>query len=599
MPKCEYCGKEVTLPFKCRYCGGYFCEDCYLPPKHDCTGIESWKATPPPSGIEWTRHKTIELEPKPKEKPIEIQIEEEQMSEDEKQLYLSLRKKFCYECGKPLSDEPTFICSQCNLSFCNEHRIHHDCIGYEKIKILPLGIKFEDIKRVCHFCGRIGEVYTCSFCGDQFCSEHKFPDDHRCKAGSSKEAYIDHGVITYISKKGKKKESPIIPEHKESIYKNQKERKSKLPIWLIVLVMVLGLAYATSQGYISIPTLQQTPISTPNLAEKIVISLKDYYFFSSKEISGVRFALIFKNENSIPVKIIIVDSRTASGLGMLSTEGGMKESIDEFTINSSRVVSREYFIPKAKLDEIKQDKLSMKLKIMSNGISQTKDVVVWFRESGKLIEGASKESDTVTGINISVPLGGGIKIIEESLKKAKEIVSSIQEELIKENSTIEDSKKAIDKINEIRKSYGRNPINFDKRAYNLALARAKDMVENEYFDHVNPKTGECAVSIRFKYGFNSNEYVAENIFGKFYGSSYKDYASYSSGIEEEAIESWMTSRGHRYNLLFPNHYAGAMACYHSACVFIGVNHDYFSDRCTTGAEGLSFWENAPKQPYEV
>jgi len=36
MPKCEYCGREVLLPFKCPYCGGLFCAEHRLPEKHEC-----------------------------------------------------------------------------------------------------------------------------------------------------------------------------------------------------------------------------------------------------------------------------------------------------------------------------------------------------------------------------------------------------------------------------------------------------------------------------------------------------------------------------------------------------------------------------------
>jgi len=39
MPKCEYCGKEVLLPFKCPYCGKNFCAEHRLPEKHNCIGL--------------------------------------------------------------------------------------------------------------------------------------------------------------------------------------------------------------------------------------------------------------------------------------------------------------------------------------------------------------------------------------------------------------------------------------------------------------------------------------------------------------------------------------------------------------------------------
>jgi hypothetical protein len=36
MPKCEQCGKEVELPFECKFCKGYFCIEHRLPESHDC-----------------------------------------------------------------------------------------------------------------------------------------------------------------------------------------------------------------------------------------------------------------------------------------------------------------------------------------------------------------------------------------------------------------------------------------------------------------------------------------------------------------------------------------------------------------------------------
>jgi hypothetical protein len=36
MPKCEQCQKEVELPFKCNFCGHYFCLEHRLPENHNC-----------------------------------------------------------------------------------------------------------------------------------------------------------------------------------------------------------------------------------------------------------------------------------------------------------------------------------------------------------------------------------------------------------------------------------------------------------------------------------------------------------------------------------------------------------------------------------
>ena len=48
MPRCDFCGKNVSLPFHCQYCGRNFCDDHRLPPNHACTGLAEWKKTPTP-----------------------------------------------------------------------------------------------------------------------------------------------------------------------------------------------------------------------------------------------------------------------------------------------------------------------------------------------------------------------------------------------------------------------------------------------------------------------------------------------------------------------------------------------------------------------
>jgi Zn-dependent protease len=42
--KCQKCQKEVFLPFKCPYCGDYFCSEHRLPENHECPRIEHARA---------------------------------------------------------------------------------------------------------------------------------------------------------------------------------------------------------------------------------------------------------------------------------------------------------------------------------------------------------------------------------------------------------------------------------------------------------------------------------------------------------------------------------------------------------------------------
>ncbi len=116
------------------------------------------------------------------------------------------------------------------------------------------------------------------------------------------------------------------------------------------------------------------------------------------------------------------------------------------------------------------------------------------------------------------------------------------------------------------------------------------MVEYHYMDHTNPITGTCPDNMKYQFGFSSNEYLAENAYG--------DNRPYYTGVEENAINVWFGSRGHRYNLLYP-HSAGAVACSNGYCVFLGLNNDRFGEGCYTGQEGTIFWNSVNRQQYEV
>jgi Zn-dependent protease len=42
--RCQKCGEEIFLPFRCPYCGGYFCAEHRLPENHECPKIEMARA---------------------------------------------------------------------------------------------------------------------------------------------------------------------------------------------------------------------------------------------------------------------------------------------------------------------------------------------------------------------------------------------------------------------------------------------------------------------------------------------------------------------------------------------------------------------------
>jgi len=102
-----------------------------------------------------------------------------------KSLYSKPRGKYCYYCGKYIRNDTIRICSKCNLSFCDEHGKPelHECKGYEQEKVLPPGIKEEDLKNMCEYelCGKISSLKECHYCGEHFCSDHIVPKKHQCE----------------------------------------------------------------------------------------------------------------------------------------------------------------------------------------------------------------------------------------------------------------------------------------------------------------------------------------------------------------------------------------------------------------------------------
>ena len=54
--KCEFCGRDESLPFVCNYCGGAFCPDHRLPEAHQCRGDLTQRRTitaPPQTTFSW------------------------------------------------------------------------------------------------------------------------------------------------------------------------------------------------------------------------------------------------------------------------------------------------------------------------------------------------------------------------------------------------------------------------------------------------------------------------------------------------------------------------------------------------------------------
>lgn len=67
MAECSYCGEKVSLPFKCKFCGKYFCPEHRLPENHDCEGLKEFKEKRAKSPEKWIYEP---FHPKYREEPV-------------------------------------------------------------------------------------------------------------------------------------------------------------------------------------------------------------------------------------------------------------------------------------------------------------------------------------------------------------------------------------------------------------------------------------------------------------------------------------------------------------------------------------------------
>jgi len=145
----------------------------------------------------------------------------------------------------------------------------------------------------------------------------------------------------------------------------------------------------------------------------------------------------------------------------------------------------------------------------------------------------------------------------------------------------DESQKAIKKINSYRKENGKSPINYSTKAYQLALARAKDMNQYNYFDYTNPQTKLCTDIMKLNYGFETKEFLAESIYR--YVPIGPNVGTLVAKTLSDATHEWIDYQKGEINSVFLFNYylAGAVGCDGNKCVFLGLNEEGYGKGCAT------------------
>ncbi|MBW7475392.1 SCP-like extracellular [Paenibacillus oenotherae] len=107
-------------------------------------------------------------------------------------------------------------------------------------------------------------------------------------------------------------------------------------------------------------------------------------------------------------------------------------------------------------------------------------------------------------------------------------------------------KQVLDLVNQARSSAGLNALTMDQSLSNVAMAKAKDMHNNNYFDHNSPTYGSPFEMMK-KFGI-SYSYAGENI-------------AKGQQSAQQVMNDWMNSPGHRANILNSNYTKIGIAYY--------------------------------------
>jgi uncharacterized protein YkwD len=107
-------------------------------------------------------------------------------------------------------------------------------------------------------------------------------------------------------------------------------------------------------------------------------------------------------------------------------------------------------------------------------------------------------------------------------------------------------RKVFDLTNDVRRDHHLRPLNRDTTLIDIARAHSNDMLKRNYFSHASPDGKSLQDRVVPAYA-RSLSRAGENIWGG-HGYDYSD----STLMARIIVDSWLSSPGHRANLLNPN-----------------------------------------------
>lgn len=102
------------------------------------------------------------------------------------------------------------------------------------------------------------------------------------------------------------------------------------------------------------------------------------------------------------------------------------------------------------------------------------------------------------------------------------------------STTLQFDQQVLEIVNSERAKAGLSPLSMDSNLSNMALVKAQDLINNNYFDHTSPDYGSpFDMMKKFQITYNA---AGENI-------------AKGQPAPEQVMNDWMNSEGHRANIL--------------------------------------------------
>ncbi|MNW42442.1 Cysteine-rich secretory protein family protein [compost metagenome] len=120
-----------------------------------------------------------------------------------------------------------------------------------------------------------------------------------------------------------------------------------------------------------------------------------------------------------------------------------------------------------------------------------------------------------------------------------------------ENNKSEFAKQVVDLVNQERAKAGLQPLKSDAALTNVAMIKAKDMYNNNYFDHNSPTLGS-------PFDLMKSEGIQYRTAGENIAKGQR--------TPQEVMNAWMNSEGHRQNIMNANYTSIGVAYYNGEWV---------------------------------